>query len=171
MQKGVDLDNYELVDVILGEQCDASLFELYPNELQQVLFDYAQKRRSKLILTGACLASSEKSEIFVQKGMRYTLCHENATNNGVVYSSTQNAYYHLQMQPNSKQYFVQNVQSILPVDSDGEVILRYDDTASSAAVLVGRKGRIIVAGFPFESIIGNEQRRYLMRLFLEELTK
>ena len=163
----VPLENYEVVDLILGEQCDAPLFELYPTELQQVLFNYVQKKKTKLIITGAYVASSKKSEIFTQKGLRYTLKSDSATQNGVISSPDERAFYHLQMLPNNRQYFVQNVQSLDGVDNKTKVILHYTDTKLPAAIKVGKRANIIVAGFPFECIITDEQRMLLMKKMLE----
>jgi hypothetical protein len=163
----VPLENYEVVDLILGEQCDAPLFELYPTELQQVLFNYVQKKKTKLIITGAYVASSKKSEVFTQKGLRYTLKSDSATQNGVISSSDEREFYHLQMLPNNRQYFVQNVQSLAGVDRKTKVIFHYADTELPAAIRVGKRANIIVAGFPFECIITDEQRMLLMKKLLE----
>ena len=163
----VPLENYEVVDLILGEQCDAPLFELYPTELQQVLFNYVQKKKTKLIITGAYVASSKKSEVFTQKGLRYTLKSDSATQNGVISSSDEREFYHLQMLPNNRQYFVQNVQSLAGVDRKTKVIFHYADTELPAAIRVGKRANIIVAGFPFECIITDEQRMLLMKKMLE----
>ncbi len=168
MKKQVNLKDFSLVDLILGEQCDAILFELYPTELEQALFEYTQKKRNKLMITGAFVASSKKSEVFTEKGLRYKLKQDTATANGVLYSPSQLAYYHLQTMPNSKQYFVQNVQALTGVDRNSKVILQYADTELPATIKAGRRGNVIIAGFPFESVIGEESRRYLMKLFIEE---
>ena len=168
MKKQVNLKDFSLVDLILGEQCDAILFELYPTELEQALFEYTQKKRNKLLITGAYVASSKKSEVFTEKGLRYKLKQDTATANGVLYSPSQLAYYHLQTMPNSKQYFVQNVQALTGVDRNSKVILQYADTELPATIKAGRRGNVIIAGFPFESVIGEESRRYLMKLFIEE---
>ena len=168
MKTQVKLNDYSLVDLILGKQCDAVLFELYPTELQKALFEYTQKKRNKLLITGAFVASSKKSEVFTQKGLRYELKQDSATANGVLFSPSQLAFYHLQTMPNTKQYFVQNVQSLTGVDKNSKVILQYADTELPATIKVGRRGNVVIAGFPFESVIGDESRRYLMKLFIEE---
>ena len=168
MQRSVSLTDYTLVDLILGKQCDAILFDLYPTELQQALFNYVQKRRSRLIISGSFVASSEKSELFTQKGLRYTLGSDSASKNGLLYAPEQHSLFSLQTWPNAKQYFVQNMQSPSGVDKNTKVILQYNDTQLPAAIVVGRKSKIVVAGFPFESVIGDESRRYLMKLFIEE---
>ena len=66
-----------------------------------------------------------------------------------------------------KQYFVQNVQALLPIDKNGKTVVHYTDTNLPAVIKTGKRSKIIVAGFPFESIIGDESRRYLMKLLLE----
>ena len=161
------INNYDVVDLILGEQCDTPLFELYPTNLQQALFEYVQQKRSKLIITGAYVASSKKSELFMQKGLRYKLLQDSATQNGLLYAESQKMFYNLQIWPNTKQYFVQNVEALLPIDTNSETLLYYADTNLPAAITVGKKSKIVVAGFPFECIIGDEPRRYLMKLLLE----
>ena len=163
-----NLNNYDVVDLVLGEQCDTPLFELYPTNLQQALFEYVQQKKHRLIITGAYVASSEKSDVFMQKGLRYKLLQDFATQNGLLYAESQKMFYNLQIWPNKKQYFVQNVEAILPEDKKGEIILRYADTNLPAAISVGKKTKTVVAGFPFESVIGEESRRYLMKLFIEE---
>ena len=168
MQHSVSLTDYMLVDLILGKQCDAILFDLYPTELQQALFNYVQKRRSRLIISGSFVASSEKSNLFMKKGLRYTLGKDFASKNGLLFAPEQHSLFSLQTWPNAKQYFVQNMQSPSGVDRNAKVILKYNDTELPAAIVVGRKSKIVVAGFPFESVIGDESRRYLMKLFIEE---
>jgi hypothetical protein len=162
-----NLNNYDVVDLILGKQCDTPLFELYPTHLQQALFDYVQQKKHRLIITGAYVASSEKSDVFMQKGLRYALQQDTATQSGLLYAPSQATFYYLQMWPNAKQYFVQNTESLLPKDKKGKTILHYADTNLPAAITVGKKSKIVVAGFPFECVIGDEARRYLMKLLLE----
>ncbi|MBR6686160.1 MAG: hypothetical protein IKL69_01980, partial [Paludibacteraceae bacterium] len=162
-----NIENYDVVDLILGEQCDTPLFELYPTNLQQALFEYVQQKRSKLIITGAYVASSKKSELFMQKGLRYKQLQDSATQNGLLYAESQKMFYNLQIWPNTKQYFVQNVEALSPIDTNSETLLYYADTNLPAAITVGKKSKIVVAGFPFECIIGDEPRRYLMKLLLE----
>lgn len=162
-----NIENYDVVDLILGEQCDTPLFELYPTNLQQALFEYVQQKHSKLIITGAYVASSKKSELFMQKGLRYKQLQDSATQNGLLYAESQKMFYNLQIWPNTKQYFVQNVEALSPVDTNSETLLYYADTNLPAAITVGKKSKIVVAGFPFECIIGDESRRYLMKLLLE----
>lgn len=161
------INNYDVVDLILGEQCDTPLFELYPTNLQQALFEYVQQKRSKLIITGAYVASSKKSELFMQKGLRYKQLQDSATQNGLLYAASQKMFYNLQIWPNTKQYFVQNVEALSPIDTNSETLLYYADTNLPAAITVGKKSKIVVAGFPLECIIGDESRRYLMKLLLE----
>lgn len=162
-----NIENYDVVDLILGEQCDTPLFELYPTNLQQALFEYVQQKHSKLIITGAYVASSQKSELFMQKGLRYKQLQDSATQNGLLYAASQKMFYNLQIWPNTKQYFVQNVEALSPIDTNSETLLYYADTNLPAAITVGKKSKIVVAGFPFECIIGDESRRYLMKLLLE----
>ena len=164
---GLNVNNYDIIDLILGEQCDTPLFELYPNNLQQALFDYVQQKKHRLIITGAYVASSKKSEIFIQKGLRYDLQQDTATQNGLLYAPSQSTFYHIQMWPNSKQYFVQDLQALLPIDKNGKTLVLYADTNLPAVIKTGKRARIVVAGFPFESVIGDESRRYLMKLLLE----
>ncbi len=164
---GLNVNNYDVIDLILGEQCDTPLFELYPNNLQQALFDYVQQKKHRLIITGAYVASSKKSEIFMQKGLRYDLQQDTATQNGLLYAPSQSTFYHIQMWPNSKQYFVQNLQALSPIDKNGKTLVLYADTNLPAVIKTGKRARIVVAGFPFESVIGDESRRYLMKLLLE----
>ena len=161
------INNYDVVDLILGEQCDTPLFELYPTNLQQALFEYVQQKKHRLIITGAHVASSEKSDVFMQKGLRFKLLQDSATQNGMLYAESQKMFYQLQIWPNAKQYFVQNAEAISPEDKKSETILHYADTNLPAAISVGKKSKIVVAGFPFECIIGDESRRYLMKLLLE----
>ena len=63
---------------------------------------------------------------------------------------------------------MQNVQALTGVDRNSKVILQYADTELPATIKAGRRGNVIIAGFPFESVIGEESRRYLMKLFIEE---
>ena len=136
--------------------------------LQQALFEYVQQKKHRLIITGAHVASSEKSDVFMQKGLRFKLLQDSATQNGLLYAESQKMFYHLQIWPNAKQYIEQNAEAISPEDKKSETILYYADTNLPAAITVGKKSKIVVAGFPFECVIGDEARRYLMKLLIEE---
>jgi hypothetical protein len=114
------------------------------------------------------VASSKNAELFTEKGLRYTLKQDSATQNGLLYAESQKMFYHLQIWPNAKQYFVQNAEAISPEDKKSKTILHYADTNLPAAISVGKKSKIVVAGFPFECVIGDEARRYLMKLLIEE---
>ena len=93
---------------------------------------------------------------------------DSATQNGLLYAESQKMFYNLQVWPNAKQYFVQNVQSLSGIDRKTKIILQYADTQLPAAIKVGKRANIVVAGFPFECIIGDEPRRYLMKSLIEE---
>ena len=122
------------------------------------------------MITGAFVASSKKSEVFTEKGLRYKLMRGSATQNGLLYAESQKMFYNLQVWPNAKQYFVQNVQSLSSIDRKTKIILQYADTQLPAAIKVGKRANIVVAGFPFECIIGDEPRRYLMKSLIDSIS-
>ena len=64
----------------------------------------------------------------MQKGLRYKLMRDFATQNGLLYAESQKMFYNLQVWPNAKQYFVQNVQSLFGIDRKTKIILQYADT-------------------------------------------
>lgn len=52
---------------------------------------------------------------------------------------------------------------------DSHTILRYQDNQFSAAVAHAGDYKTVIMGFPFESIIEQKQRDYLMKMVLEFL--
>ena len=69
------------------------------------------------------------------------------------------------------QYRVEAPDALEPVDKNGMRVYRYSDTSMNAGVAYDGKQRIIVLGFPFESIIGEAERAGVMRGVMNFLVK
>ena len=69
------------------------------------------------------------------------------------------------------QYRVEAPDALEPADKKGMRLYRYSDTSMNAGVAYDGKQRIIVLGFPFESIIGEAERAGVMRGVMNFLVK
>ena len=67
-------------------------------------------------------------------------------------------------------YTVESPDGIEPADSTARVILRYEENHISAGVAYsGSDYRVVLFGFPFEAILGEEARVMVMGRVLEAL--
>ncbi|MBQ2019803.1 MAG: hypothetical protein II210_03025, partial [Rikenellaceae bacterium] len=69
------------------------------------------------------------------------------------------------------QYRVEAPDALEPADKKGMRVYRYSDTSMNAGVAYDGKQRIVVLGFPFESIIGEAEREGVMNGIMNFLVK
>lgn len=74
-------------------------------------------------------------------------------------------------QEGQPQYRVEAPDALEPTDKKGMRLYRYSDTSMNAGVAYDGDQRIIVLGFPFESIIGESNRAQVMNGIMNFLVK
>ena len=188
----IDLSQYPLVDLIMGEEKitpwpkpgPARQFEVFPLALQQKLREYCQAG-GKLFASGAYIASDpfifaaeDSSGIhFAMDVLKYRWRTNHAVRQGGVYAVDPDfkepaAQFEFITERNAQFYAAEAPDALEPAPgSNAKTVLRYSETNSSAAV--GWKGEygVLVFGFPFETIKGTQNRDAVMQAvfrFLEE---
>ena len=184
----VDLAPYDVIDLIMGEEKTTrgpkpqlpERFRAFPPELQAVLTQFLKSGKG-LFISGAYIGSDlqagkekEHPDVqFGQKTLKFFWRTNHAALRGEVmavdstilprgetfrYSSG----YHPQI------YTVESPDGIEPADSTARVILRYEENHISAGVAYsGSDYRVVLFGFPFEAILGEEARVRVMGRVLE----
>ncbi len=173
----VDLVHYDAIDLILGEQrttpkllgrgCDFKTFSVY---LQTALSDYLESGGS-LFVSGAYVLSdswlgvesTEEERGFVSDAFHAGFDTVRRYDDGVV-SGVRGGFdgsYRFAVQLNDSVYAAEQVDCIEPLDS-AVPLLRYSDGKCAAVGYVGNKNRVVVCGFPFETIVDSSERRRFM---------
>lgn len=161
----MDLSSYKLVDLIAGLQRNTDGFELFPKQLQAVLFDYVRYSGGKLIVSGAYIASSGGD--FAKNILNYKMRAPWEAADGKIQDRNGDILLELSTEPNAAQYFVQSVESLNPVQKGADVLLQYSLSKNPAALGYDAGCKIISLGFPIEAVIGDEGRSALMKILLE----
>jgi hypothetical protein len=179
----VTIDKYRFIDLILGEEKktarpkneDITDFCIYSDSLKKHLSSFC-KAGGNLFISGAYVGT----DVFIQspvdsidiKFTRSTLKYIHRTNhavkNGKVFVSDSgfsqiltdlkfNTSYHKTI------YTVEAPDAIEPADSLARTIFRYKENNMSAAVAYDGPYKVVIFGFPFETIIDTEERNRAMQ--------
>ncbi len=182
----VDLNDYKFVDFIFGEQkktpspkyLDQIEFEVYPKPLREKINSYL-KNGGKLFLSGSYIGSdlysdSDSSGIrFANDILKYKLKTGHAVKTGGIYSvdnkflSLKNNF-NFNTDYNDSIYKVEAPDEIGPVDGSN-VLLRYSENQFSAAIGYKENYGVVSFGFPFETILGENNRIAVMKSILNYL--
>ena len=188
---GVTLQEYDVVDLILGKQRTTAIgrgtsgyhFEALSAELQHRLREYAEYGGA-LLLSGSYLLTdlwhapdaTEEDRRFAEEVLHVRFGGNMATRRGDVYApATKFSRKGLKLQFNTELcqeiYCVESPEVVVPVGSSAFTALRYEANAQSAAVASGGKQPSIVIGFPIETIKDEEARNKLVQASLKFLMK
>lgn len=175
------------VDLICGKQASTRTgrgtsglrFEVFPAALREKLA-HLRSRGGRLLISGAAIASdiwrpnvdtgrSEEETAalkrFVADTLGYRFSSAFACRNGSVDGMP------FWNRPNPWEYCVENPDGLRPV-SGGQIVFRYDDSASGAAVRYHDEAsgyRLFAAGFPLEILKNTRDREKLMQVALDWL--
>lgn len=188
----VSLDDFEIVDLILGEEkethwqkpvMDSILgvpFKTFPETLQDKIREFTGNG-GNIFISGAYVGKDmfagkdtlNQDVRFAEDVLHYTWAIDHASSSGRVFFNSDSLFASdslIQFNQNySPQiYKVEAPDALNPV-SDSNTILRYRDNHFSAAVAYEGDYKTVIMGFPFESIIEQKQRDYLMKMVLEFL--
>lgn len=182
----VNLKNYGFVDFIFGEQKKTPSpkyknqieFEVFPKSLREKINDYLFNG-GKIFLSGSYVGTdlysdSDSSGIrFSTEVLKYRLKTGHAVKTGGLYS-VNNDFLELGKNLSFNTSFNDSIYKVEAPDELGlvdgsEVLLRYSENQFSAAI--GYKGpyTLISFGFPFETILGDNNRITVMKSILNYL--
>ena len=205
----VDITDYKLVDLILGEQketfwggyysppvlggvsegqggdnkiCKYRTFSL---NLQRELRRYVANGGA-LFVSGAYVASDNWLSVnatkadrqFVKDVLKVEWRADRATQNGelkAVYAPNNTTFegeYLFVQHLNEEIYAVESPDAIVPVGKNAYTVMRYSQNNNSAAVAYsGDDYRVVVCGFPFETLATEEMQTQFMQQIIDFLTK
>jgi len=180
----VDMNNFLIVDLILGKQKTTVLgnskpeFTAFSPVLQQKIVDYLQDGKT-IFVSGSFIGSDlwkngESSKNFAKNALKFSLRTAHAAKNGevkTVYSPIfrQEANFSFATQPNEIQYQADSPDGIDPADNLTYTIMRYSENNVSAAVGFLGNYHLLVCGFPFEALESEQQRNDFMKTALKFL--
>jgi len=193
MDNLINMNNYQIVDLILGEEKTHQYpdikneyssrlkinknFETFPIELQEKIIDFFNSGGNLFVsgaYVGTDLAGNEnqsKEEIlFAQNKLRFLWQTDHAAVNGNVFSVDSlflTPFSNLQFNATNKSevYTVESPDAIDPANG-AKTILRYSENRFSAATAYFGDYSVIVFGFPFETILREENRNAVMKAVL-----
>jgi len=183
---GFDLTTYGVVDLLAGEERISFLpgdssgrFPLFPERNLLKIDNYLKAGGSILIsgaYTGADVHLSEQDSL-AGEILKYKWRTSNASRTGEFWFTNS-------FDPLAKQLFrfntgfrtdiytVESADAIEPSnDNNAKTLIRYTENNMSGGVLVDEEQKMIILGFPFETIIGEESRDLIMKEFLNRLSE
>jgi hypothetical protein len=189
MNLSVDMTRYPFVDLILGEERETpgpkpyypNEFETFPLSLRKAIKKYCE-HGGRLFVSGAYVGTDlfEKSPVdspaikFAQNTLKYFWRTNHAAKTGSVFAVDSlfkiqipnmefNTRYHPEI------YTVEAPDAIEPSDEKGRTLFRYGENNISAGTGYLDDYGVVVLGFPFESIIEEQDRNNMMRGILKYL--
>jgi hypothetical protein len=186
----VNINDYKFVDLILGEEKktkrpkkdDDIEFHTFPDSLQKRISTFC-KSGGNLFVTGAYVGTDlfqtapiDSVDIkFALGTLKYFHRTNYAVKNGdvIVTDSTFKTFiadFQFNTSYNPNIYTVEAPDAIEPADSLAHTIFRYKENNMSAAVAYDGPYKVVIFGFPFETILNEESRIRIMRAIFDFFT-
>jgi len=187
----VDLNDYKIIDVILGKQKQIYIgnnkkspsYKTFPLDLQRKINLFCQNG-GNLFVSGAnivfdlCdnLLTLPEDSSFIENTLKLKYCTHQAAVTGEVkfvnsplpfFKKMNFSYFH---EPNEFCYFVESPDAFEPNDKKAYTICRYSENNLSAAVAYDGNYKVCAFGFPFETIISENDRQSIMKSILSFFT-
>lgn len=194
MDSLLDLTKYGFLDLILGEEKETpwpksysdsllgTQFKAFPQALKNQIESYCQNGGS-LFISGAYVATDlfankpdEHPDIqFGKEVLKLKWAADHAVRSGGVFSSDSlfmpiDQMFQFNSNYNPKIYTVESPDAIDPTE-ESNTILRYNENTYSAAIGYNSDYKLVVFGFPFESIITKKNREVVMGAVLDYLSQ
>jgi len=182
----INLNNYQFVDIILGEEkktlppklngLKSIEFEAFPDDFKVKIKDYLYNG-GRMFLSGAYVGSDLYSDIngksFAKNILRFNHKTTHASKTGIFHSVNKDFipyrrtfYYNSVFDKNI--YKVEAPDEIEPINGS-EVLMRFSENEFTS--MIGYKGNygLVVSTIPFETIISQDDRKFLMKSILDYL--
>lgn len=183
------MKNYNVVDYILGKQCQTKMgrpgvtplkFKTFTPEMQKILTDYTAAG-GNVFVTGAYVgtdlwdshitSSKKEDRDFATQILKYKWRTGQAAVLGKVHSvptplNVSSGNFNYSNTLNDSTYVIESPDAIEPSDSSAYTIMRYSENELSAGVAYSGKYKTVVLGFPFESVPCQKQRDAMMKSVL-----
>jgi len=186
MDSMVNLNEYKLVDLILGKQkqtrigrgVHAAEFKTFPQKLQKAISNYCLQG-GNIFVSGAYVATDlwdngdvkQEDKDFAKKILKYQWRVGQAATEGNVktVASPFNMFlgkYDYFNTLNAESYVVESPDGIEPAETNAYTVFRYSENNLSAGVVYQGTYKTCVLGFPFESVKSSAERNQLMKSVL-----
>jgi len=183
MDELIDITEYQIVDLILGEEKETEWpkpihepqFQAFPEKLQIQITRFCDVG-GNLFLSGAYVGTDLFDDIehasdiqFGKETLKYFWRTNHAARTGGIFSIDSlftcpafefNTNYHPEI------YTVEAPDAIEPAHLNAKTILRYSENNMSAAVTYKGNYKIVAFGFPFETILNQKNRDRVMKAVL-----
>lgn len=188
----VNLNQYKIVDLILGKQKQTFIgnakrkaeFKTFPTELQLALSAYCQQG-GNVFISGSYIGSDmcesvnsmQEDKTFTENLLKFKFQTSHASLCGTfrVNSSAFNSFrkkeYSFYNTANQDMYFVESPDAINPIVDNSYSICNYSENNRSAGIGYSGAYKVIILGFPFETIVGEKDRASFMESVLIFLNK
>jgi len=190
MNGDVQLSKYRVIDYIAGKQKQTfvgnvkkePMFQTFPLVLQRRIREYV-RQGGHLLMSGAYLASDmydtdEESRQFIREVLNVKPVEtENKSFGMVQFESAASTGLKLQGRlnyhtlPNEESYFVEEADVIAPAGRNARAVGWYNGGDQVSIVVSQGTGKTVVMGFPFETIVEQEERDRLMQKILQFMFK
>jgi len=186
MDSLVNLNEYKLVDLILGKQkqtrigrgVHAAEFKTFPLKLQKAISEYCLQG-GNIFVSGAYVATDlwdngdvkQEDKDFAKKILKYQWRVGQAATEGKVKTVASPfimflGKYDYYNTLNAESYVVESPDGIEPADACAYSVFRYSENSLSAGVVYQGTYKTCVLGFPFESVKSSAERNQLMKSVL-----
>ena len=182
----LNLSDYTIIDLILGEERETSWpkdygnqkfgrkYKTFPPAIQQRLINYLQNGGS-LFVSGAYVGTDlflkkqpDHPDIgFARDTLKFDWLRDQAVRTGGVFSSDSlfapfdfDFTFNTNFDP--KMYTVEAPDALLPIVDQSTTILRYDENHYGAAIGYKNDYNLVIFGFPFETITTHYDRSAVM---------
>jgi hypothetical protein len=178
-------DGFDAADIILGEEkstasvCDPLMsdFKIYTPAFIKKISSMIDKGKN-ILVTGSYVGTeivNTKDTValkFAAEYLHFIPRTGHAVRNGSVYStdySLRTFKDKLNFNTGNRNdiYAAQAPDAIVPADKNSVTAFRYSENNTSAAVMYNGNSKILVMGFPFETIISDESRNTLMKQIID----
>lgn len=179
--KQIVLSNYKIVDIIFGEEKETEIygtykqkkFKVFNESLKEKITDFCESG-GNLLLSGAYIGSdltTKADKNFAKEVLGYKWRTNHADVVGGVYAfdkdfSVKDFKYNSAY--SEKIYTVEAPDGIEPANKKAKTIFRYKANNISAGVAFAEKYKVVVLGFPFETV---SRKNELMKQFLKFLNE
>jgi hypothetical protein len=185
----IDLKAYRCVDLILGKERETrwqraaidSLrgvpFQAFPPALRESLQTYTSAG-GNLLVSGAYVGTDLHAHMpadssaarFGNTVLKIRWVTGHASRNGTVVSALTPSFrnispFRFSTEPSDSVYQVESADAIEPVEG-GKVIFRFGENSFSAGTAFSGSYRVVVLGFPFETVAGEQTRESIMQAVL-----
>ncbi len=186
----VKSEGYSAIDIILGKQRSSFVgqghngyeFNCYSKSLQDFIRNFTQNGTPAFI-SGSYLssdlweseASTDSDRAFAREVLHYEHQSSRASESARVRGNMPSMMlgeFEFNREFSPEIYRVDSPDALLPIGASARACLTYNDSQKTAAIAYdGEDYRLVVMGFPFETITGEDKRHSVMRKVLKFLDK